>query len=171
METTKGRKKRKKLRKPWKDDTKEVSLFREEMGLPKFTKMSNKKLYDLTVLLKSENDSSVEALVQKAGADSFAKKELAKLELAYPVRKEKTAFMGVYTFLLAPDALKGVQEGLKFDENCLRYLLIVGKEGKTAPSTRVPRTDFKNGAPARKRTEPEPLTNEALQKKIEEISE
>ncbi len=142
------------------------------------------KLYDLTVLLTDEEVSSIEALLHRAGAENLERKELTKLQLAYPIKKRATAFMGVYAFTLAPDAVKELLKGLKFDEHCLRHLLLIRKrnaEGEQAPGeSQAPKApplkvSFRNGrrgAPVerRKPSEAEPLTNEALQKKIEEIS-
>lgn len=99
--------------------------------------------------------------------------EPRKIKLAYPIKKEKTAYFGYTTFSLAPEFLLSLEKKIKGEE-VLRYLLVEEEIGRKAPAFRAftPRSAPLPRQKAAPREEPkmeEKLDLEALDKKLEEI--
>lgn len=124
-----------------------------------------KKKYEIAFLLKTEDNSIISLALKKRGFNILAENTLVKIRLAYSIKKESYAYFGYCHFEAEPAAIKEFQVDFKLNPEILRYLLI------TPPFTK----DFaKKFAPEKSEKKislpPEPiLTNEALEKKIEEI--
>lgn len=129
----------------------------------------DKKEYELGYLIKDEavTGAGLE-LVRAAGADIRQEGPVNRIHLAYPVKKQTEAFFGFVQFAMEPEKAKQLENTLRMDGRILRSLLItpppvkekrrIGEPREAAPRTYEPR-------------EPRvmPLSNEALEKKIEEI--
>lgn len=134
----------------------------------------DKKHYELAYLAKSEDAArEVTEMVKSIGAEVSFEAPLSKLPLAYPVKKEKAAHFGYLHFISAPDLIADLDRSLKTLPSVLRFLIITppfvkaqGRSERTF-SAGAPRT--KSAAPRMSQPKPAPLSNEALEKKIEEI--
>lgn len=99
--------------------------------------------------------------------------EPRKIKLAYPVKKERTAYFGYTTFALAPEFLLSLEKKIKGGE-ILRRLLVEEEIGRRPPAFRaftsrpapLPRQKV---APREEPKVEEKLDLEALDKKLEEI--
>ena len=96
-----------------------------------------------------------------------------KVKLAYPVKKEKTAFFGYITFTIDPELVTVLAKKIKRPE-VLRYLLIEEEVGRRPPAFRPQpsRPPVLRQRPAPREEVPkeeEKLDLEALDKKLEEI--
>lgn len=97
-----------------------------------------------------------------------------KIKLAYPVKKEKTAYFGYTTFTIDPELLATLDKKIKRPE-ILRYLLTEEEIGRRPPAfrpqpSRPPFLKQKLAPPKEETTkEEEKLDLEALDKKLEEI--
>lgn len=96
-----------------------------------------------------------------------------KIKLAYPIKKEKTAYFGYSTFTIDPAMLGSLDKKIKRPE-ILRYLLVEEELGRRPPAfkpqpSRLP--VFKQRTIPREEAvkEDEKLDLEALDKKLEEI--
>lgn len=129
-----------------------------------------KKSYELGFLLNEENLSPVKRLLEKHSAANLSEGSLVKVNLAYPIKKQGQAFFGYLRFELEGPVAE-LKKDLKLEPTVLRHLLIKVPSaapeevptGRPASSLKPPvrRKEVKTGAPL--------LTNEALEKKIEEI--
>ncbi len=126
-----------------------------------------KKKYEIAFLLKEENNSIISPILKKRGFDILAENPLVKIRLAYPVKKESYAYFGCCHFEGEPGAIKELRADLKLNLEILRYLII------TPPFVKEFSRKF---APEKEKSEKKVslssesiLTNEALEKKIEEI--
>ncbi len=132
-------------------------------------KKDNKR-YEITFWLKDESTAGVKEALQKNGVEIFAEKELRKMQLGYPIRRESYAFLGTIEFSVNPEAVQKIRETLNSGNFTLRYIITVAGERKTAErsefSTFRERSAY---APSFKKKEEGILTNESLEKKIEEI--
>lgn len=97
-----------------------------------------------------------------------------KIKLAYPVKKEKTAYFGYTTFTIDPELLAALDKKVKRPE-ILRYLLVEEEIGRRPPAFRPypSRSPSLRPKPAPRqeivKKEDQKLDLEALDKKLEEI--
>lgn len=132
--------------------------------------------YELTFLVKEENSSFLKEELAKIGANLLNERQLQKIKLAYPIKKEAYGFLGAVVFTLSPAAVAGLEAALKLRPQILRYSLShaimnadktvpeVGAYNKIREERKRPifvREPVKNFEPV--------LTNEALEKKIDEL--
>jgi ribosomal protein S6 len=146
----------------------------------------DKKEYEIAYLARTEEDAAhIVALVREAGEATSSsqgsggvkeERSAAKIKLAYEIDKETDAYFGVLRAELLPAAAKGLEETLRMDKRVLRSMVIVVdikgmKKGSDVPHGEgaSPRPSFRPSPirPSEPRTAP--LSNEALEKKIEEI--
>lgn len=125
------------------------------------------KNYEISFLLKEESGMpDIVSLVKSSGGEVFFELAPLKINLAYPIKKFSSAYFGCINFRMSPDLVAGLRDALMRKENVLRFLIVTPpfarKERKEA---RIPRE--KPVVPARKSQLP--LSNEAIEKKIEEI--
>lgn len=134
-----------------------------------------KKIYELTALVKSENSSVLKNILQKSGATLIEERPLLKMQLSYPIAKEHFAFQNVLCFTGPEEAIASIQNNLNLNKEVLRYVVKIprpgGKEEQRSGFERGnrERTRFASSHESRETRKQEMLTNEALEKKIEEI--
>jgi ribosomal protein S6 len=135
----------------------------------------DKKNYELAYLAKNEEAAhEVSEMVKSVGAEVSFEAPLTKLPLAYPVKKEKAAHFGYMHFISDPGLIADLDRSLKTLPSVLRFLIITppfvksqGRSERPASSGSAPRAKF--ATPRMSQPKPTPLSNEALEKKIEEI--
>jgi len=129
-----------------------------------------KRKYEIAIVLKTENALVISQSLTNRGFSVLTENPLEKVQLAYPIKKENYAFFSFAHFEGDPAAIKDLKNDLKLNPEVLRYLII------TPPFIKKPA--WRKSAPTRLQEETrfvppsaeEPiLTNEALEKKIEEI--
>lgn len=139
------------------------------------------KKYELTFWLKDEDASPVKKVLEKHGAAVSAERPFAKFRLSYPIKREANAFMNSVAFTADPLAMPALTADLNATVEVLRFLLSVAPEtprnAAAAPGREATETGVARGRAGifhRGRVETvagsDILTNEALEKKIEEIS-
>ncbi len=144
------------------------------------TEETTKKKYELTFWLKDEDATAIKSVLQKHGAEVLAERDLTKFRLSYPIKKESNAFMGSIVFLLEPALVPALTSDLNLAPS-LRFVITLAVERRavsdqSAPGMMVGDASRERGGFFRRlrtetKTPPDVLTNEALEKKIEEISQ
>lgn len=146
----------------------------------------DKKEYELALLLKSEEDvAAVTTLVGQHNGEGISEPRAKRLQLAYEIKKHAEAVFVYFTFKMFGDDIKALEHDLNTRADVLRFMVIASPAPaeRTASSPlppreeRRPRTPSYSAAPsasaasgeAPKPAAPRPLSNEALEKKIEEI--
>lgn len=128
--------------------------------------------HEVSFLLKEENIALIQQAVEAAGlVVTSSAKPLTKVKLAYPIKQNNYAFLGSLSFKGTPEQLGKLINELKLNNNVVRYLVTRSDKlpSFSAQSFRgtVPRSRFRGRS---RKTAAEPiLTNEAIEKKIEEI--
>lgn len=128
-------------------------------------------MYEITFVLKEEDASSVKKIFSGQGIEVQAESEIRKIRLAYPIKKNEYGFLGSFRFEAGSENLEKISAALKLEKELLRWMVSRFEEKRAG--TRDDRT-FQPPAVYRKQEEakrrPEAvLTNEELEKKIEEI--
>lgn len=141
---------------------------------------TTKKKYEISFLLKTEESlSEVFAILERYGAE-IEKKEnlLKKIALAYRIKKYKEAFFGFVIFMAEPKDISLISKELNLNNEILRSLIVIPLkiEEKPEKTTEEKKANPETPAVALKKEEPEispekvsALSNEALEKKLEEI--
>ena len=135
--------------------------------------------YELTYLVRAEEESALlRRLFEVHGISLEREEQLSKIQLAYPIKGELYAFMGGTRFSASPSALQTLQAALRLEKGVLRYLLLhpAPSAPNSAPGRGRPfgggtsgRASFDANRAGKSGGEPTMLSNEALEKKIEEI--
>lgn len=103
--------------------------------------------------------------------------KMSMIKLSYPIKKEKSAFFGYLHFTAYPNIIKKFEDSLKLNHQILRFIIIASPiSGRPSIESRAPRFRMSSSEiPAIKKVEfKKPkvqtvLSNEALEKKLEEI--
>ena len=135
--------------------------------------IKDKKEYELAFLIKEEGEVvAVLNLVKRHGAEISLEGPLKNLSLAYKIKKQSSAIFGYCHFRLEPENLSALTHDLRLDSPIIRFIIITPPFAKTKSSspkilTRSKISSLKSENAPTKFTIP--LSNEALEKKIEEI--
>lgn len=147
-----------------------IYLFMEER---ENLDLAEDRFYEVGFLVREETNDPVKNILQKSKAAVYEEGPLTKVALAYPIKKEKLAFFGYCRFSGSPDAAAAIQEALKFEPAVLRTIFIKLSSNASKTPKAMPAEDRR----MLRRREVEPrkegaengLSNEDLEKKIEEI--
>lgn len=141
-------------------------------------KEQDKKQYEVSYLVKEEDGSKMVAkFVTDLGGTIEMEGPVNKIALAYPVKKETQGYFGFFHISLAPEEIKNLEHELETKPGVLRHLIITPPFKKMELRTRADgqagRAPSKPVAAAPKAVSEnkpsESLTNEELEKRIEEI--
>lgn len=131
---------------------------------------ANEARYEITFYTKAEDASPVRAAIEAHRGKVAEGKPFEKVRLEYPIKKESYAFMGVLRAELSPDAVKEVSRSLTLSSAVLRHLITASSLPEEGGETeRRPVERKKPFAPRAAPAGNAILTNEALERKIEEI--
>ncbi len=139
------------------------------------SKEIEKRKYEIGFVIKTEDASVISQSLKNRGFAVLVENPIEKIQLAYPIKKENYAYFCYFHFEGDPAAIKNLKADLKLNPEVLRYLII------TPPFIKKPA--WRQSPPDRISEEPKfipsavkqylpvesILTNEALEKKIEEI--
>ena len=128
------------------------------------------KDYEISYLAKSEGgEEEVRQAIKREAGEILLDNPAQRIVLAYPIKKEKSAYFGYVHFCMDSERMAALDHDLRTKADILRFLLITPPFAKTrlrsALRPRTAETVEKKPAPA----PPTPLSNEDLEKKIEEI--
>jgi ribosomal protein S6 len=140
------------------------------------SELSEKKPYELSFLVNNEGDmQEILKLLAQHQIEIRGEGSLRKLNLAYPIKRASEAYFGYMNFTGMPSAVKSLERDLNTNAAVLRALIVKLPKEKTGVARELkPRPMIK--PVMRRRTvgaemprSPKPLSNEAIEKKIEEI--
>ena len=130
------------------------------------------KLYELTYLispefseeeLKSLNEK-INSLIQKGTGVLNEVKLPIKKKLAYPIKKQREAFLINLSFYFEPEKLGSLEKELKSEKKILRYLILARPKSKIAKVRKRPAKVIPKIPAKEKKVE-----LKEIEKKLEEI--
>jgi ribosomal protein S6 len=142
-----------------------------------------KKLYELALLLKTEEDLvPLIALIRQYEGEIVLEPRAKKLALAYKIKGHTEAIFATLQFNAFPEAAKNLEQDLNNRPEAIRFLILASpppperreesmpsfpgaRRGRPSTPRAATPSDAKPAAPRASG----PLSNEALGKKIEEI--
>jgi ribosomal protein S6 len=139
---------------------------------------AEKKSYELSFLVKDEGGArEVSKLLLQHEVVVRGEGQLKKLNLAYEIKHVSQAYFGFVNFAGFPAEVKSLERDLRSNTAVLRALIIKLPKEKTgmaaAAELRRPAKPFVRRRPVGPQLEAskasKPLSNEAIEKKIEEI--
>lgn len=129
-----------------------------------------KKEYEIAFLAKSEEAAKdLIGVIKAQGAEIVSESPVNKINLAYKIKKETSAYFGYAQFSALPENIKLMDDVLKNKGEILRYLIITPPYMKNKPRSIPPYRRSSKPVSEAKPQATMPLSNEALEKKIEEI--
>lgn len=142
------------------------------------TKNDNRPYEFATLIAPSvaENEARnyFEAIIKKLlRSGGIAKeKNLQRIRLAYPIKKQQGAYFGYCVFEATPETILAVNNELLLDKNILRFIVFSKKLNKNARRAKIqkprPERTISTQRPERLDTKSE-VDNEALERTLEEI--
>ncbi|OGY98700.1 MAG: hypothetical protein A2855_00465 [Candidatus Liptonbacteria bacterium RIFCSPHIGHO2_01_FULL_57_28] len=128
-----------------------------------------KKEYELAFLVNEESEApGVVAALKAAGAEVHLEGPVRKIALAYEIKKQSAACFSFVQFEMEPAAAKALEGHLALRPEILRFMLITPPSAKARPYPQSAVPQRPSAKPYEPKTAPT-LSNEALEKKIEEI--
>ena len=152
-----------------------------------------RKNYEIAFLVKSEEDQEgIRKILRNFQLPVIDGDRISKIKLAYPIKKENFAYSGYLHFSGSPQDIGNLTESLKNEPKILRFsvitqpiisargacptvrrgsVLVGGKKDEHRVVERVSSRQTQEAAPQLPKKTPrtEALSNEALEKKLEEI--
>lgn len=137
----------------------------------------DKKAYEICYLLKDPAaEQEVLDLLKQFDGEIMHRGQLKEIRLAYPIKKQLSAHFGFLNFSCPPENVAKLSDALKLKPMVLRHMIIsyVPPAEKKAPEGEAqPKEMAKDFGKPAKEVKPAPasdiLSNEALEKKLEEI--
>jgi ribosomal protein S6 len=133
------------------------------------------KEYELAYLAEDEKGADVvRAVLTREGGEIFAENPAERITLAYKINKKPSAYFGWFHFRLPPEMVAVLNRELKTKPEVMRFLIITPPFIKSKPKS-APKKSKPSVAEAESKSAPPPppppplLSNEDLEKKIEEI--
>lgn len=131
------------------------------------------KKYELSFLVKEEGDEKkVLEFISKEGGTIDIEPQPTKIALAYPIKGFAQAFFGNVHFSVLPEKISNLEHELVTKEFVLRHIIVTPpfvKDSRPRPLTDKPNAKPETGEGRVEVPKSESLTNEELEKKIEEI--
>ena len=139
------------------------------------------KAYEISFLSKNEGGAAVIVKhIQTSGGEIIHEGSIKEIELAYPIKKNKKAYMGCVYANLPGDSIEDMTNALNLENDILRFLVITppfrkdAKEQSAKPRERgaatvAKQTTEKKQAAPQKPQESSSISNELLEEKLEEI--
>jgi len=91
-----------------------------------------KKQYTISYLVKTESGKeAVLKCLNKINVQNLVEGRFTELKLAYPIKKQTSAFFGSITFKALPETIIKIDEQFKSIEDVLRFLVIATPVRKT----------------------------------------
>lgn len=140
-----------------------------------------KKEYEIALLVRAESDiQNARLIMEKNGISKTFESPIKQVQLAYSISKEKSAFFCFWYGMADPSVIKEFVNELRHEAWCLRSL-VVADPVKHAHYNEVRRSEndeeYANKREIKEQEAPiiqekkvsETVTNEDLEKKLEEI--
>jgi len=129
----------------------------------------DKKSYEISYLIKDEASAKeVSRVLRQHEAEILEEVSPKSIALTYKIKKEPAALFGYTIFKAGPENIPELDKNLKTNPSILRFLIVTPPFSKQETSSSLRRS-----RPIPERTGESkptlPLSNEALEKKIEEI--
>jgi ribosomal protein S6 len=130
----------------------------------------NYRKYEISFYLDSEEDfSQIKSILESGGAINLTDCKPEKMQLSYPIKKRKFAFFGSLNFEAEPEAIQNVKNKLDIEKKLIRYMILRVEDFHQKEQKSRSFKKMADGGSENRLNGGSVLTNEVLEKKIEEI--
>jgi small subunit ribosomal protein S6 len=89
--------------------------------------------YELTFLLATEEElKKIKELIKSLSGKIVGEKEWGEKTLAYPIKKNRTAFFYNWLIEMETKKINELRRKLNFEEKLIRYLLLISSRGRAS---------------------------------------
>lgn len=139
-----------------------------------WTMAEDKKAYEIGFMARDEKGASeIVERVKAHGGEILLEGPVEQVSLAYKIKKQAQAHFGYLHFAMEPANVKVFSDELQRVPNVLRFLVVTPPFEKQKPRQMPVEREYAASRPRAEERKtvaaPLPLSNEALEKKIEEI--
>ena len=141
------------------------------------------KKYEISLMLQNgEAYDDIVSFIKGKVSEVLQQNPIKRVKLAYPIKKETTGFFGWIVVSAAPSVIPGLNRELETNVNVLRVLIVTPPLPIREEGRQLGREKFTKNKPNRDESKviapqqvsevtkkTEVLTNELLEKKLEEI--
>jgi ribosomal protein S6 len=131
--------------------------------------MGDKREYEISFLLAAENESEIFDILNKYRAEIIHRSPISSIKLAYPIKKQNSAFFGFCQFNAVPEEVEKISAALKLKASILRFLMIKNPVVQNLSSQTVFKKPIELSKLEIEGPSSKTLSNELLEKKLEEI--
>lgn len=134
-----------------------------------------RKNYEIAFLVKSEEDrEGIIKILKNSQLPVIGEGRISKIKLAYPIKKENFAYFGYLYFSGSSQDIGNLTDSLRNEPKILRFSIVIQpiiKKDEPGAVERASSRQAQKVAPQlpKKISVTETLSNEALEKKLEEI--
>lgn len=136
---------------------------------------AEEKAYELAFLVRDEEAArDLRRIAGQHDVKIQSEAPLKKINLAYKIKRAHEAYFGFVQFLSGPEAAQALSRDLRANQGVVRFIVVALPRRKSAlaePLVRPERPVPWRAPLPRETRQSKPLSNEALEKKIEEISQ
>ncbi len=137
---------------------------------------NDKKEYEISFMLSEEGVAlEIDGAIKAVGGEITTPSSVAMIRLAYPIKKQENAYFGFIHFKVMPEGIAKLKDALSLNTKILRFLIItppvkvVTRDAAMGPRAPRPKSDAVAPKPEAAPAETPILSNEGLEKKLEEI--
>ncbi len=138
------------------------------------------RAYEFSFLVKREEDvAEVTKLLASHGAEIISEGQVRHIQLSYPIDKQTEAFFGFVHARISSDHAKAIEKEAQLNKTLMRFLFVLlprtpqpappRPRGERPEVDVAPTTSERDRSAAPRPADPAVLSNEELEKKIEEI--
>ena len=128
---------------------------------------TDSKVYEVAFLAKSlDEEKALTELITQYRGNVVQKGAFQEIKLAYPIKKQTSAYFGYLRFEFLPEDVDKLSETLKLHPGILRHLIVTPSTAKKAVERKPEAPEVAKPAPVSRTAV---LTNEALEERLEEI--
>jgi small subunit ribosomal protein S6 len=133
-------------------------------------KDTKEREYEISFWLKNESDlEKVKSILADFNCQLTYAGELRRMQMAYPIKKETAGFFGFLHFQADPSIIGDLRKELQVEGGCLRFMIVSNPIKKHQEKDR-PKTQVKEKKEEKvEQRSSGIITNEELEKKLEEI--
>lgn len=137
------------------------------MSIKNTKNLDGKRVYEIAFLLKDPaSEKAVRDLLDQNKVAVLNRSAINPLKLAYPIKKHSSAYFGYINFESEPESAKAISEALRFNQEVLRFLIVIVPPVKQDQK----KSDSKKSEkPEVTETPKTALSNEALEETLEQI--
>ena len=86
---------------------------------------TEKSIYEISFLARTEEGvGAVLKHLKQVGAEVTSEQQIEQINLAYPIKKHNSAYLGCIHFALQGEEVEALKDAMRFEDDILRYTIV-----------------------------------------------